>query len=133
MSGRKKIYQEHHVSQMKKALENGEAKYEPKKRSIGIAELVHQVREDIDHLREKGYTINQICDMIIEGGFAVAHSTLKRYVGAARQQPGTRKRKRPEVLAKKAQSVSNPAKRMEETDPKGRRTAEGIVGDREDL
>ena len=69
------------VEKLKTALTSGQQNFEPKSRSKSMRDLLTALRKDIVALRRRGYTVDMIATMVIEGGFdGFAPSTLRRYI-----------------------------------------------------
>lgn len=97
-SGRKprRRYRDEDVAKLKAALTTGQRNIEPKTRSKSMRDLLTALRQDIVALRQRGYTVEMIATMVLEGGFGdFAPSTLRRYISETTAR--TRRRRTPVV------------------------------------
>ena len=86
-------FRDEDLTKLQKALTTGQQRYEPKNTSKSMKAMVAAVREDIIQLRERGYTVSVIADMVRDGGFDhLTPSTLCRYISEASARKRRRKR-----------------------------------------
>ena len=92
-------FRDEDLTKLQTALTAGQRRYEPRSASKSMKAMVAAVRDDIIELRQRGYTVSMIADMVRDGGFDhLAPSTLRRYVSEAsarkrrRKRPGTTKK-----------------------------------------
>ena len=74
------------VKKIKQALKTGVERHAPKRKAWTLGRLIQESKDAINDLRQRGYTIDQICQMITEGGFEASQSTLRRHISAVREQ-----------------------------------------------
>ena len=78
------IYDEDDVEKLRTSIIDGRARHLPhREKNKNLNDLIHAVRQEIEESRQLGYTNEQICDMILEGGLKAARSTLRRYISVA--------------------------------------------------
>ena len=72
---------------------------------MSMRDLIRDLKDDIHNLRQSGYTIDEICELITAAQFEVAPSTPRRHVSAA---TGKRRPRRPKAVtgADKAKASS---------------------------
>lgn len=111
---------------------------------MSMRHLIEDLKDDIRALRERGYTIDQICRLVTGADEfqALAPSTLRRYVSAAtgkrrrRRGGGSKGRATPATPAPGTgpNADAGEARPGDETTPAGTRRGEfEAVPDREDL
>ena len=67
-------------------------------RNMSMRALIEDLKDEIRHLRKMDYTIDEICELITEGGFEdIAQSTLRAYLSNA---AGKRRQRRPKGAGK---------------------------------
>ena len=77
-------YDEDDVAKLRSSIVDGRARHLPhREKNKNLNDLIHAVRQEIEETRQLGYTNEQICDMILEGGVKAARSTLRRYISVA--------------------------------------------------
>ena len=125
-------------TKLQTALTKGQQRYEPRNASMSMKAMVAAVRDDIIELRQRGYTVSMIADMVCDGGFDhLAPSTLRRYVSEAsarkrgRKRPGTTKKA---IRSPASPPPSQPPSNAAQSSPMRPRRAEfDVAPDREDL
>lgn len=102
-------YTDTDLDKLRAALKAGEEKHVPASKTYAMGDMLKALREEITDYRRRGYSIDQICQMITEGGFKQAHSTLRRYISEL--SPKRRKRagkKKPKPNPRNPDSHSTP-------------------------
>ena len=115
-------YNEDDVEKLRTSIIDGRARHLPhKEKNKNLNDIIHAVRQEIEESRQLGYTNEQICDMILEGGLKAARSTLRRYISVALSRKDTtrtgpaspsrgagRKKATPRAPARSAPAASSP-------------------------
>ena len=126
------------IASVQTALEKGQLNYEPRNRLKTMRGLLDELREDIIALRQRGYTLVVIADMLRDGGFDhLTPSTLRKYVSAVSARKRRRKRSvrttnvtRPSASTPPPQTPLRPAQSSAAPTRRGEFT---VTPDREDL
>ena len=93
------------VQTLRQALKTGQEKSEPKRNSRNMRDLMCALRGEIVELRDRGYTVAEIAEMVFHGGFnQLKPSTLRRYVSTV----SARKRRRKRSVEPKRVRASTP-------------------------
>ena len=100
-------FDDNDIPKLKAALKEGAAKHKPLSKTYSMKTLIHLVRDELIEMRNDGYTVDQLCDFIINGGFNRKRSTLRHHIGASTattkrsRQSGTAKTKRTHQSSKR--------------------------------
>ena len=85
-------YSAEHTDTLRQIFAKAASETPRNQRHMSMRDLVRDLRDDIHGLRECGYTIDEICELITGGGVEAAPSTLRRYVSAATGKRRPRRR-----------------------------------------
>ena len=132
---RRRRYDDSDLDKLLDALKTGAEKHRPASQTYPMGVLINRARDSIVEYLGRGYTRDQICQMIIAGGFESAHSTLSRHISALSPKPKKRVRKtkrtpRPPTPNVTSTSPHDSVSRGDSPDSGARQT---VVPDREDL
>ena len=94
-------YDEGDLERLKGALKTAGETHKPASKTYTMQALLLEACEEIADLRRREYSVNQICDFILEAGFPAARATLRQHIGnvsskrSKRSRTVKRKRKQP--------------------------------------
>ena len=103
---------------------------------MGMAGLLTALRDDIASLRRRGYTIDVIATMVIEGGFDhLAPSTLRRYISetTARKRRRRKRTVQPQAVRASAPAPQVPSNPTQSSATRARSGEFSVTPDRTDL
>ena len=116
----RKTYDDMDVAKITEALQTGSKRHVPRRKALTLRGVIEASKDAINELRERGYTIDQICQMITEGGFEASHATLRRHISAVRERQGrprNRARGRPATGSRVRQPVARTGEQQAKTAP----------------
>ena len=102
-------YDDSDVERYRAALQKGADETTPGGKKYDTSELFEQLRADIVDKRRKNFSVDQICQFLIDGGMKHAPSTIRRHIGAVTP---TRSKRRGTTEAKRTKQKT---KRKEPT------------------
>ena len=138
-------YDNDDVESLRAALRTGSERHTPKRKALSLRGVIQASADAVNDLRQRGYTIDQICQMITEGGFEASHATLRRHISAvrdreaaprrsAKRKRGTREKVRPRVRGKGEKPAPADETTAAPTEPvRSSRGEFEMVPDRDDL
>ena len=135
----RKTYGRQHQDQLRRIVDQAATETPASHQSMSMRDLIAQLADDIRALRERGYTIDEICALITAAKEFehVAQSTLRRYVSAA---TGRRRPRRRSAKPTTPAPDTAPSADAEQTDSGGESTSAStrrgefhVTPDREDL
>ena len=106
-------YDDSDVETYRAALKKGAGETTPEGKKYDAEELFEQLRADIADKRRENFSVNQICQFLIDGGMEHAPSTIRRHIGAVTprrsKRRGTTEAKRTGQTTKRQQPTRQPA------------------------
>ena len=91
----RKTYSTEHTDELRRIFTEAANQTPNNRQAMSMRDLIGDLKDDIHNLRQSGYTIDEICELITAAQFEVAPSTLRRYVSAA---TGKRRPRRPKAV-----------------------------------
>ena len=90
----RQTYGQEHKDELRRIFTEAEIETPRHQRHMSMRDLIGDLTDDIRGLRERGYTIDELCRLISTGkGFEnIAQSTLRRYLSAATGKRRPRRR-----------------------------------------
>ena len=88
----RRTYSAEHKSELHRIFTEAANQTPNNRQTMSMRDLIGDLKDDIHNLRQSGYTIDEICELITGGGVEAAPSTLRRYVSAATGKRRTRRR-----------------------------------------
>ncbi len=101
----------------------------PEKVGVSKAEAVRELAKDIEALQRRGYSLEQIRDLLLEHGMSITPSTLRNYLSRSRaSKEAENKTKRKDQLGGGGRMEATVAERSE-----GKKATFSVTEDPEDI